>query len=144
MIKVKNLREAATYLPLLSEALCSYSYPHVNADVEEMYLPYKTWGFTIDGYDVCVHMNEFLVNDSVIQNLQVFPRRLYSIPFHVSFKIAVAFLGKKDLVSFNLIRHGHVVNCWTRLKDNGEGATVSVKNTVQTDSYLGINYGVLE
>ena len=144
MIKVANLREAAKYLPMFSSALCDYSYPLVNAEVEELYLPYTTWNFMLDGYEVCVHMNEFNVSDSVIQNLQIFPRKLYCLPFHVNFKIVVAMLGTEDLVSFSIVKHGHVVSCWTKIKNAQESKYVTVKNSVQEEEYMGVKYGVLQ
>ena len=144
MIKAKNIKEASKYLSLFAKVLSNYSYPSVNSSIEDMYLPYKTWYFNLDGYDVCVYMNEFQVDKSIIQNMQIFPKKLYCLPFHVIFKTVVAFMGTEELVSFSIIRGGHVVSCWTRIKNAEEDSTVTVKTNIQRDNYLGISYGVLE
>ena len=87
MIKAKNIKEASKYLSLFAKVLSNYSYPSVNSSIEDMYLPYKTWYFNLDGYDVCVYMNEFQVDKSIIQNMQIFPKKLYCLPFHVIFSL---------------------------------------------------------
>lgn len=143
MIRVKNLEEATKYLGLFAKILIPYSYPSVPVEVEEDFLPYKTWNFMIDGYDICCHLTEFKISDSIIQNLQVFPKKLYVLPFHLSIKIAVAFLGKDDLVTFHVIKDGHLVSCWTKLKKHSDSGTVSVKNSIPSESYMGIDYGII-
>jgi hypothetical protein len=143
VIKVKNLKQATKYLSLLVKILRDYSYPQTPVDVENEFLQYKTWGFALDGYDVCVHFTEFCVQDAIIQNLQIFPKKLYSLPFHVNFKVAVAFLGTNDLVNFTMLKDGHVVSCWTRLKKHGESGAVSVKQSIPISNYMGVEYGVL-
>lgn len=143
MIKVNTIEEAVKNCLLLSKILKPYSYPTVSADVEDLYLPYRTWNFKIDGYDVCVHMSEFSVYDSTIQNIQIFPKKLYTLPFHMYFKIAVAFLGKKDIINFSIVRHGHIVSCWTKMKEKSKDGAVDVRSTVDRDNYLGIDFGYL-
>jgi hypothetical protein len=143
MIKVKNLYEATKYLSLLAETLIPYSYPAVTVEVEEEFLAYKTWNFSMDGYDICCHLTEFKVNESVIRNLQIFPKKLYLLPFHVNFKVAVAFFGTENLVTFSVVKDGHLVSCWTKIKDQSEDSTVSVKRSIPSESYLGVEYGIL-
>lgn len=143
MIKVKSIQEAVKYSLLFSKCLRNYSYPQVSVDAEDSYLPYRTWNFNLDGYDICVYINEFFINDSVIQNLQIFPRKLYTLPFHVFFKVAVAFLGTKDIINFNIIKHGHIVSCWTKMKQRSQNGTVEVRSTVDRDNYMGIDFGYI-
>ena len=97
MIKCKNLNEVVKYGNLLSKCLRRYAYPHVSIDVEEKLIPFRTWSFPIDGYNVTVHIIEFNVNDAVIQNIQVFAKNFYCLPFHVCFKVAVALMGTEGL-----------------------------------------------
>jgi hypothetical protein len=144
MIKVKTLKQAAKYLTALVGILKDYSYPLVAMEVENNFVQYKTWNFCLDGYDVCVHLSEFYINESIIQNLQIFPKKLYCLPFHVNFKVAVAFLGTKELVSFTTMKEGHIVSCWTRLKKQSSNGSVSIKQSIPTQNYLGVEYGVLE
>lgn len=143
MIRVSNMREAVKYATLFASCLRDYSYPEVHADIEDLYLPFRTWAFTVDGYDVCVHINEFKMHDSVIQNIQIFPRKLYALPFHVYFKIAVAFLGAKDIINFTVVRHGHIVSCWTKMKQKSEKGSVEVRSSIDRDNYMGIEFGYL-
>jgi hypothetical protein len=143
MIKVANLQEAVKYAGLFSKILRKYSYPVVGMDMEEIYLPYRTWQFTIDGYSVCIHITDMTVNDSVIQNLQIFPNKLYILPFHLYFKIAVAFLGTEGIVNFSILRHGHLVSCWTKLIEKSKSGTVNLKKNIIHDKYLGVDFGYL-
>ena len=143
MIKSKSLKDAAKYLTTFSEILAKYSFPLVNTEVEEEYLPFKTWNFPLDGYDVCVHMTEFFMEESIIQNLQIFPKKLYCLPFHISVKVAVAFLGNDDLVTFTVTKANHIVYCWTKIKEESRAGNVSVRNSIPTSNYLGVSYGIL-
>jgi hypothetical protein len=65
------------------------------------------------------------------------------LPFHVYFKIAVAFLGKDEIVNFSILRQGHLVSCWTKLIENSRNSTVSIKKNITNTSYLGISFGYL-
>ena len=143
MIKVENLEEAVKYGTLFAKILRKYSYPLTSMDMEEIYLPYRTWVFVVDGYHVCVHFTEMIVNDSVLQNLQIFPQRLYALPFHVYFKVAIAFMGTNGIVNFSIIRHGHLVSCWTKLSEKSKSGTVTIRKDIMQDDYLGVNYGYL-
>jgi len=143
MIKVKNLPEAVKYASLFAKILRRYSYPLVSMDMEEIYLPFRTFSFPLDGYEICVHLTDMCVNDSVIQNLQIFPTKAYALPFHVYFKIAVAFLGTEEIVNFSILRQGHLVSCWTKLIEKSKNGTVSIRKDVTSASYLGINFGYL-
>jgi hypothetical protein len=143
MIKVQSLNEAVKYASLFAKILRKYSYPLVGMDIEEIYLPYRTWSFNVDGYVVCVHLTDMVVNDSVIQNLQIFPVRMYCLPWHVYFKIAVAFLGTEGIVNFSIMRHGHLVSCWTKIVEKSKSGSVSVRKDVIEDSYLGVKFGYL-
>lgn len=142
-MKAATFDEAIRYCSLMAKVLRNYSYPTVSLEVENMYLPYRVWQFTLDGYEICVHMSELIVNDSVIQNIQIFPVKLYSLPFHVYFKIAVAFLGREGIVNFSIIRQGHLVSCWTKMREKSKTGSVTIRKDVSQDSYLGINYGYL-
>jgi hypothetical protein len=143
MIKVKTLKEASKYLTIFSKVLRKYSFPKVSVEIEDEFIPYKTWNFKLDGYDVCVHFTEFLLHGSVIQNLQVYPKKLYCLPFHVSIKVAVAFLGTEDLVTFNVTKDQHIVFCWTKLREDYKNGNVNVKRSIPKETYLGIKYGTL-
>jgi hypothetical protein len=143
MIKVKGLSEAVKYASLFSKILRKYSYPLVSMDMEEIYLPFRTFNFILDGYEICIHLTDMHVNDSIIQNLQIFPTKAYALPFHVYFKIAVAFLGKDEIVNFSILRQGHLVSCWTKLIEKSRNGTVSIRKNVTNTSYLGISFGYL-
>jgi len=143
MMKVESLQEAVKFAGLFSKILRKYSYPSVGMDMEEIYLPYRTWEFPIDGYLVTVHITDMHVNDSVIQNLQIFPKRLYVLPFHLYFKIAVAFLGTDGIVNFSILRHGHLVSCWTKLIEKSKTGTVTLRKNIIRDKYLGVDFGYL-
>jgi hypothetical protein len=68
---------------------------------------------------------------------------MYFLPWHVYLKISVAFLGTEGIVNFSIMRHGHLVSCWTKIVEKSKSGSVSVRKDVIEDSYLGVKFGYL-
>lgn len=143
MIRVKNLETATEYASILSESLRPYTYPNAGVHMEDIYLPYRIWNFPVDGYDVCVHLTDFLVDENVARNIQIYSTNLVTLPFHLVFKIAAAFIGIENMVFFYFVRDGKQVFCWTCLRDKDGTAVEYSKSEVKIEYYMGHEYASL-
>lgn len=143
MMKVKNLEVAVEMATLFSECLRPYTYPKAPAYMEDVYLPYRIWNFPVDGYDVCVHMTQFDIEDNMANNIQVYSAHLVTLPFYLVFKIAASFIGINNMVFFYIVRDGKQVFCWTGLTDAKGNSIKYSKHEVKIQSYMGYEYASL-
>jgi hypothetical protein len=143
MIKVKNLQTAVELATVFSESLRPYTYPKVNAQLEDLYLPFRIWNFPVDGYDVCIHLTDFFIDENTAKNIQIYSTNLVTLPFHLVFKIAAAFIGVENLVFFFFVRDGKQVFCWTRMMDKDGKSVEYSKEEVKIEYYMGHQYASL-
>lgn len=143
MIKVQNLQTAVELFSVFSESLRPYTFPKASPYMEDTYMPYRIWNFPIDGYDVCVYITDFEVEDNYAKNVQIFSANLVTLPFHLVFKIAAAFLGMKNIIFFYFVRDGRQVFCWTCMFDKEGNYIEYNKNEVRIEYYMGHEYASL-
>lgn len=143
MIKVPNLKTAVELGVTLSKSLRSYTFPNAPSYMEDVYLPYRIWSFTVDGYDVAVHLTDFEVDENNARNLQIYSTNLVTLPFYLVFKIAAAFLGIKNMVFFYFVRDGKQVFCWTTLTDKDGNSIEYSKSEVKIEYFNGYEYASL-
>jgi hypothetical protein len=143
MIKVSNLETAVELAALFSECLRPYTYPKAPPHMEDIYLPYRVWNFSVDGYDICVHMTQFDVDNNGAKNIQIYSKHLITLPFYLVFKVAASFIGIKNMVFFYLVRDGKQVFCWTGLTDSDGNSVEYSKEEVKIEYYMGYEYASL-
>ena len=88
MLKCPNLFEWKDKIILLGEILRPFSFPHISINLEYKLTPFRSWRTDIDGYDVCIQYTEIILNGNILRNIQIYSINLFSLPFHVSFKIS--------------------------------------------------------
>jgi len=124
--------------------LQEYSSFKGNPDIELSTKDFKTWVFNIDGYDVQFYFNTvktdyFDSDDNTIETLQVWSEDLYYLPFIVSFKVALAFFGKNNIILTQIITPNKFIYCWNKMYDNKGKSLSPNKKSCINKKFLSLN-----
>jgi hypothetical protein len=147
--RVDGLKEAVKYGRLMGYVLQEYSSFKGNPDIEISTKDFKTWVFNIDGYDVQFYFNTvktdyFDSDNNTIETLQLWSEDLYYLPFIVSFKVALAFFGKNNMILTQIITPSKFIYCWNKMYDN-EGKSLSPnKKSCINKKFLNYNYFLIK
>jgi hypothetical protein len=128
----------------LGEILRPFSYPHVSIDFEYKLAPFRSWRTDIDGYDVCIQYTEVEINDNLVKNLQVYSANLFTVPFHITFKVSQILIGNdQQTVYFSFIKDNKKVSSWTRMESLLGDEIELKKPQTMVQEYMGKQFSII-
>jgi hypothetical protein len=145
MLYCENLFDCVQKMKVFAKILQPYTFPLVSLEVEDKFAPMRCWIVDVDGWRVCINYSETIISDNIFKNVQIFSLHLFSLPFHISFKIASLVIGHDEIttVFFSFIKDGKKVDSWTKMTmSNGEETKIK-KNQVETLEYMGKKIAVV-
>ena len=106
--------------------------------------PFRSWRTDVDGCDVCIQYTEITLNGNILRNVQVYSINLFTVPFHVSFKISQILLGNDPLtVYFSFVKDNRKVASWSKM-ENLSGDDVELKKQqTELHEYMGKQFSVI-
>jgi len=115
------LEETVRQMRSLALTISPYSFPHSTHQDEIDLACLKQREIEVDGYDLGVHFNIADHGKFKLESLQVFGKYFTYLPFRVVAKVAVAFLGDKELTlaeimhsrSVDIDKHCRKIYLWT-------------------------------
>ncbi len=144
MLKCPNLFEWKDKIILLGEILRPFSYPHISINLEYKLTPFRSWRTDIDGYDVCIQYTEIILNGNILRNIQIYSINLFSLPFHVSFKISQILLGNDPTtVYFSFVKDNKKVISWSRMENLSGNEIELKKQQTELHEYMGKQFSVI-
>ena len=146
--RIDGLKEAVKYGRLMGYVFQDYSSLKGNPDIELSTKEFKTWLFNIDGYDVQFYFNcvktDYFEENNIVETLQVWSDDLYYLPFIVSFKIAIAFFGDKNVILTQILTPNKFIYCWNKMYDEEGKSLKPNKNSCIDKDFLGKKYYLIK
>lgn len=144
MIECENFYEMVELCKLWAKVLRPYSSLNVGYDIDEKFNKYRMWNTVIDGYSVCLFYSEMEIQNNVVKSIQCFGKNVFSLPFHIVYKVCVGILGCEAMnIFFKFVKDGHHIYCWTQVVDeNGECLPIN-EDEVDIKNYLGKKFAYL-
>lgn len=144
MLKSKDFIEMVDLCKLWAKIMRPMSSFKINAEVEKKLNTYRLWNVDLDGYNICVFYTETTIEKSLVKSIQIFSKNLFTLPFHIVFKIGISILGNDDKnIFFSFVREGTTVFCWTKVEDENGEALPLVEEEVEYKYYLGSKFAYI-
>lgn len=114
--------EKCNQLKLLADVLKKYSSPYNSKELEDELLLLKKSEICFDGYNLIFHFTKTNYENYVLENLQIYSKDFYILPFYVVFKFAKSFYNDLENVSYLESEVDNIrIYCWMflrKIKDN--------------------------
>lgn len=133
---VKEMKE-------LGEFLISYNFPKSSVKMDEVLQPLKLRSFFVDGYEVVVYYTKADHDETYLEMVQIYGKRIPFLPFCLVCKIGRKFLGEEHLSFIEMMRDGKKIYFWVRVSDK-EGNALPDKNKEKTCRYEGFKFGYIK
>jgi hypothetical protein len=145
MLYCNDLFDCVSKIKIFAKILQPYTFPLVSLEVEEKFAPMRCWIVDVDGWRICVNYSETIINDNLFKNLQIFSLHLFSLPFHISFKIASLIIVNDEItpVYYSFIKDGKKVDSWAKMTMSSGEETKIKKNQVEIIEYMGKKVAVI-
>lgn len=144
MLKPKNFYEMVPLCKKWAKILRPYTTFNVNEEIERKLNQYRIWNVDLDGYNLCIFYTETELEDHLVKSIQIFSKNLYTLPFHIVFKVGMSILGPSSSnIYFSFVRDGSTVFCWTKVEEmNGKSAPLA-EEEIEYKEYLGKKFACI-
>jgi hypothetical protein len=144
MLKSENFLEMVDLCKLWAKIMRPFSTFKMSNEVENKLNAYRLWNVNLDGYNICVFYTESDIEKSQVKSIQIFSKNLFTLPFHIVFKVGMAMLGNDNTnIFFSFVREGTTVFCWTKVEDENGNSLPLVEEEVEYKNYLGIKFACI-
>lgn len=141
---MSNILQEIANFKKMGDLLIPYNYPLVDIEEELIITPLKSRVFIIDGYEAECIYNKSRYPTYILETIQITPFYSPFLPFNMVCKIALLFLGKKDLILKTFCKKEMRIYYWMSRK-NYDGESIAWdENQINLNSYEGFTYGVLK
>lgn len=144
MLKSTNFIEMVDLCKLWARVMRPFSSFKMSYEVEKKFNAYRLWNVDLDGYNICVFYTETEIEKSIVKSIQIFSKNLFTLPFHIVFKVGISILGNQDSnIFFSFVREGTTVFCWTKVEDEDGEPLPLVEEEVEYKYYLGRKFAYI-
>jgi len=135
-----NLDKCVKELKAIGKYLIPYTFPMASLEFEKDIKILKQTEVTIDGYDVILSYSKADYEDSFSEILQIQPQYYPFLPFNLLCKIAVRFLGDKNLSLIEVIKDKKKLYCWILQTDKFDGSPIEPESKSSVKIYQNMKY----
>ena len=114
---MQKIQKKIEEMILIAETFIPLTVPLAPDHMENYTIDIKTKKFFIDGYDVCCYYSMSQFKNYKLKNLQIYSDSSSVLPFSLTFKLASAFLGKKELAYLEVKKETSKNYVWTSVVD---------------------------
>lgn len=144
MLKAENFLEMVDLCKLWAKIMRPFSTFKMSNEVENRLNSYRLWNVNLDGYNICIFYTESDIENNRVKSIQIFSKNLFTLPFHIVFKVGMAILGNDNTnIFFSFVREGTTVLCWTKVEDENGNSLPLVEEEVEYKNYLGIKFACI-
>jgi hypothetical protein len=144
MLKAENFLEMVDLCKLWAKIMRPFSTFKMSNEVENRLNSYRLWNVNLDGYNICIFYTESDIEKNRVKSIQIFSKNLFTLPFHIVFKVGMAILGNDNTnIFFSFVREGTTVLCWTKVEDENGNSLPLVEEEVEYKNYLGIKFACI-
>lgn len=136
------LRQHVREMKSMASILMPHTFPLVDFEEENDTLFLKQRTITVDGYELEVILSKADYKKHHMITLNIKSAQSPFLPFNLVCKVAQAFLGKRHLAYAEFLKDNKKIYCWT-LKTTSQGRVVPTSKDLETSSYEGFEYNVL-